>query len=198
MAHGDTEVTKHDVIDVTIVTATKDGDADTKETLNSEQGKSSKTTCLVIGVKVWSADTWGLAKWAFSVIICLLARRDKYRVEYAQCFTKPVMQLNFRRIARLFSEWFWDGSSWLCYYWYSICLYIPHALYFCCRDFIFWNLLGLFQDHISLLLLLLFTSPRDNFCLSVRRGSCRIALWLRPYRFLPKTSSFTNDSFIRW
>lgn len=62
MAHGDTEVTKHDVIDVTIVTATKDGDADTKETLNSEQGKSSKTTCLVIGVKVWSADTWGSVK----------------------------------------------------------------------------------------------------------------------------------------
>jgi len=29
-------------------------------------------------------------------------------------------------------KWFWDGSSWPCYYWYHFCVYIRHALYFCC------------------------------------------------------------------
>ena len=28
---------------------------------------------------------------------------------------------------RVFSEWFWDGSSCLHYYWYHFCFYIPHA-----------------------------------------------------------------------
>jgi MFS family permease len=38
MAHGDTEVARDDVTVVTIISATKDGDADTKQKLHSEQG----------------------------------------------------------------------------------------------------------------------------------------------------------------
>jgi hypothetical protein len=54
MAHGDTEVTKDDVTDVTIsppvpIISTKDGDADTKLGPNSERGKSSLTSvCLSV------------------------------------------------------------------------------------------------------------------------------------------------------
>ena len=34
------------------------------------------------------------------------------------------------------------------YYWYHLCFYIPHALYFYCKVFIFQNLLGFFFNHI--------------------------------------------------
>jgi hypothetical protein len=42
MAHGDTEVARDDVADVTIIPATKDGDADTKRRMHPEQGKSNR------------------------------------------------------------------------------------------------------------------------------------------------------------
>ena len=35
------------------------------------------------------------------------------------------------------------------YYRYHLCFYIPHALYFCCKVFMFWNLRGFFFSHIS-------------------------------------------------
>jgi hypothetical protein len=35
-----------------------------------------------------------------------------------------------RHVARVFSEWFRDGSSCLCYYWYHSYFCIPRALYF--------------------------------------------------------------------
>jgi hypothetical protein len=46
MAHGDTEVTRDDVTDVSIsppvpIISSKDGDADTKQGPNSDRGKSS-------------------------------------------------------------------------------------------------------------------------------------------------------------
>jgi hypothetical protein len=56
MAHGDTEVARDDVADVTIIPATKDGDADTKQRLHPEQGKSNHCVNVVhasnIGVRV--------------------------------------------------------------------------------------------------------------------------------------------------
>jgi hypothetical protein len=55
MAHGDTEVTRDDVVDVTIIPATKDGDGDTKRRLHPEQGKSNRCVnvhALNIGVTV--------------------------------------------------------------------------------------------------------------------------------------------------
>ena len=42
----------------------------------------------------------------------------------------------------------WDGASCLYYYWFQFCLYIPHASYFCCKVFIFCNLLSFFLGHI--------------------------------------------------
>ena len=33
--------------------------------------------------------------------------------------------------AHVLSEWFWDGSTCLCYYWYNFCFYTPHALKVC-------------------------------------------------------------------
>jgi hypothetical protein len=48
MAHGDTEVTNDDGTDVTIIPATKDGDADSKRGLNSEKGKSSRFQMLYV------------------------------------------------------------------------------------------------------------------------------------------------------
>jgi len=47
MAHGDTEVARDDVTVVTIISATKDGDADTKQKLHSEQGKSNRCANVV-------------------------------------------------------------------------------------------------------------------------------------------------------
>ena len=44
---------------------------------------------------------------------------------------------------------FWDASSCLYYYWYHICFYIPHELYFYCKVFIFYNLLSFLLYYIS-------------------------------------------------
>ena len=56
MTHGDTEVARDDVVDVTIIPTTKDGDADTKRRLQPEQGKSNHCVNMVhalnIGVRV--------------------------------------------------------------------------------------------------------------------------------------------------
>ena len=43
-----------------------------------------------------------------------------------------------------FSKRLWNSRSRPYYYWYHFCFYIPHALYFYCKVFIFLNLLGLF------------------------------------------------------
>jgi hypothetical protein len=60
MAHGDTEVARDDVADVTIIPATKDGDADTKRILHPEEGKSNRCVNVVhalnIRVRVRTAD----------------------------------------------------------------------------------------------------------------------------------------------
>ena len=42
-----------------------------------------------------------------------------------------------RYVARVFYEWFWDGSSRIYYYWYHFCFYVQHALYLYCKVFIF-------------------------------------------------------------
>jgi hypothetical protein len=53
MAHGDTEVTRDDVTDVSIsppvpIISSMDGEADTKQGLNSERGKSTLMTFVFI------------------------------------------------------------------------------------------------------------------------------------------------------
>ena len=40
-------------------------------------------------------------------------------------------------VAHVFSEWLWNSPSRPYYYWYHLCFYIPHALYFYCKVFIF-------------------------------------------------------------
>jgi len=47
MAHGDTEVATDDVAVVTVITAPKDGDVDTKQKLHPEQGKSNRCVNVV-------------------------------------------------------------------------------------------------------------------------------------------------------
>ena len=36
-------------------------------------------------------------------------------------------------VAHVFSEWLWNSPSRPYYYWYHLCFYIPHALYFYCK-----------------------------------------------------------------
>jgi hypothetical protein len=52
MAHGDTEVARDDVVDVTVIPATKDGDADTKRKLHPEQGKSNRCVNVVHALNI--------------------------------------------------------------------------------------------------------------------------------------------------
>jgi hypothetical protein len=52
MAHGDTEVARDDVADVTIIPATKDGDADTKRRLHPEPGKSNRCVNVVHALNI--------------------------------------------------------------------------------------------------------------------------------------------------
>ena len=40
-------------------------------------------------------------------------------------------------VAHVFSEWLWNSPSRSYYYWYHLCFYISHALYFYCKVFIF-------------------------------------------------------------
>ena len=40
-------------------------------------------------------------------------------------------------ISRVFYELFWHGSSCPCYYWHHFCFYVPPALNFSCKVFIF-------------------------------------------------------------
>jgi hypothetical protein len=53
MAHGDSDVAKDDVTDVTVsppvtITTTEDGEADTKQEPNPERGKSRHITYVLI------------------------------------------------------------------------------------------------------------------------------------------------------
>jgi len=41
------------------------------------------------------------------------------------------------RMRAVFSECLWSSPSYPYYYWYHLCFYIPHALYFYCKVFIF-------------------------------------------------------------
>ena len=52
-------------------------------------------------------------------------------------------------VVQVFSEWFWDGSSCPCYYWYHFCFYLPQALYSHCKVFISENCHDCFLSHIS-------------------------------------------------
>ena len=49
----------------------------------------------------------------------------------------------------ILSDLFWNGSSWPCCYSYHFCFYVPHALYFYCKVFMFSNPPGFFPDQIS-------------------------------------------------
>jgi len=40
-------------------------------------------------------------------------------------------------VAQVCSEWFWGGSVCPCCYWYYFPSYVPHALYFYCKFFVF-------------------------------------------------------------
>ena len=50
-------------------------------------------------------------------------------------------------VAHLYSKWLWNSPSRPYYYWYQLCFYIPHALYFYCKVF-FLNLLGFLFNKI--------------------------------------------------
>ena len=56
-----------------------------------------------------------------------------------------------RYVAHVFSEWLWNSPSRPYYYRYRLCFYIPHALYFYSKVFIFY--------HFSASFLITFLSP---------------------------------------
>ena len=76
-----------------------------------------------------------------STCICAVHNMALFCRSLILCF--PVMLLRYR------FEWFWDGSIRPCYYRYHFCFYMPHALYFYCKVFIFYNILVFSLDHIS-------------------------------------------------
>ena len=59
--------------------------------------------------------------------------------------------------AHVFSQWLWNSPSRPYYYWYHLCYYIPRALYFFCKVFKFYNLLGFFFNYISVSLVIIIT-----------------------------------------
>jgi len=63
-------------------------------------------------------------------------------------------------VAEVFSEWFWNGSICPNYYRYRFCLYTTYALYFCCKVFIFSNLLWFF-------FLITFLSPEIAISINI-------------------------------
>ena len=58
----------------------------------------------------------------------------------------------FRAFPVCCSGIFWMILRWFqlpYYYWYHICFYVPHELYFYCKVFASWNLLNFLLYHIS-------------------------------------------------
>jgi hypothetical protein len=70
----------------------------------------------------------------------------------------------------------WNSPCRPCYYWCLICFYIPHVLYFCCKVFIFQNLLGLFfLSYFCLLRLQYVLTYMLSFCYRVLW--CLVCYW---------------------
>jgi hypothetical protein len=81
-----------------------------------------------------------------------------------------------RDVSQIFFGWFLDGFSCPCYSCYHFCFYIPHALYFYCKIFIY---LSIFSD--SLLITFLYPEMRPlltyTFVSDYHRLWCRVFCW---------------------
>jgi hypothetical protein len=53
------------------------------------------------------------------------------------CCAVSVTGLGYYYVAHVFSKLLWNSPSRPYYYWYHLCFYIPHALYFYCKIFLF-------------------------------------------------------------
>ena len=60
--------------------------------------------------------------------MCAVPNMDVFWSSLTSCF--------FWYVAYVFSKWLWNSPSRPYYYWYHLCFYNPHALYFYCKIFI--------------------------------------------------------------
>ena len=64
-------------------------------------------------------------------------------------------------VAHVFSKWLWNGPSRAYYYRYHLCFYIPHALHFYYKVFIFQNILGFFIIIINIIIIIIVSIYRN-------------------------------------